>query len=366
MTAPEPRANPELLGHGEAEAVLRTAWDCGRLAHAWLITGPEGIGKATLAFRFARFVLAQSSLRGEQPPTDWTGTDQPSPLHIDPTHTAFQRAAGGGHSDLRVVERTLNEKSGKTRAEIVVEQVRSVRSLFIQTTAEGGWRVVIIDAADEMNPTAQNALLKMLEEPPDRTILLLVCHRPARLLPTVRSRCRTLALTPLTDPDVAALLRRWQPDLPEDQRDAVVQLAAGSIGRALTLTSTGGAAVISDIDRLLVRLPDMDLSALDRFGDSVARPGADALFGIATATIQDWVGDLALAKGGAPRARRGRPDVNVLSTIAGRASLDRWLDLWDKVGALFRRVESANLDRKQVILTAMLSLREAARERPGR
>ncbi len=172
---PEPRATHVLLGQAEAEREFLHAFDTGRPAHAWLITGRQGIGKATLAFRLARTILS-----GDAPDAH------------DPEAALFRRVAAGGHADLLVVERAVDEKSGKRRAEITVDDVRGVREFLSKTPAEGGWRVVVIDSADQMNTNAANAVLKILEEPPSRAMLLLLAHNPGRLLPTIISRCRRL------------------------------------------------------------------------------------------------------------------------------------------------------------------------------
>ena len=190
MSAPEPRENALLRGHAAAEAMLAEALRAGRLHHAWLITGPLGVGKATLAFRFARRLLAGGE--GE--------------LALSATHPVFRRVAVGSHADLLTIEREWDPKKKRMRGEIIVDDVRRVSGFLRLTPAEGGWRVVIVDGAEDMNRQGQNALLKVLEEPPPQAILLLVCGAAGRLLPTIRSRCRRLALDKLEEADVAALL----------------------------------------------------------------------------------------------------------------------------------------------------------------
>ena len=177
-----PRRQSELIGQTAAEAEFLSAYNGGRLPHAWLIAGPRGVGKATLAFRIARFVLAQGS-DSTQRPDDGPGLfgeplpkSVPSSLHVAPDHPVFRRVASGGHSDLRVYERTVNAKTGRLHRDIAVDEIRDVRSFLSLTPAEGAWRVVIVDSADDMNPNSANALLKILEEPPARALLLVVTH----------------------------------------------------------------------------------------------------------------------------------------------------------------------------------------------
>jgi DNA polymerase-3 subunit delta' len=192
MPSPEPRANPILLGHEEAEATMLDALRAGRIHHAWLITGPDGVGKATLAYRFARRLLAG------QPADD--------SLALDPANPVFRRVAAASHADLLTVERAYDEKRKRMKTQIAVDDVRKINGFMSLTPAEGGWRVVVVDGAEELNQNSANALLKVLEEPPPRAVLLLVCSAAGRLLPTIRSRCRRLRLAPLGDEPMGKLL----------------------------------------------------------------------------------------------------------------------------------------------------------------
>ncbi|MBX6324159.1 MAG: DNA polymerase III subunit delta', partial [Rhodospirillaceae bacterium] len=251
VEAPPPRANPLLVGQEAGEAALLGAWRSGRLPHAWLITGPRGVGKATLAYRFARFVLAGGPHEG---------------LVLPETHPVFRRVASGGHPDFRAVRREIDPRREKLRTEIIVDQVRALGAFLRLTPAESDWRVVVIDSADELNPNAANALLKVLEEPPARALLLLVAHAPGRLLPTIRSRCRRLGLMPLSEPVMRRLLSLYAPGLGENERATIARLADGSIGRALDLAAGDGVAIHTRLTALLNSLPDTDVAALHTMG----------------------------------------------------------------------------------------------------
>ncbi|MCP5373554.1 MAG: DNA polymerase III subunit delta' [Hyphomicrobiales bacterium] len=361
-----PRLNPNLVGHGAAERLLLDSVNGGRLAHAWLITGPRGIGKATLAFRFARFLLAGGAegggaggLFGAAPPAD--------SLHIDPDHPVFRRVAAAGHADLVTVERAYDDKRNRRRTEIVVDDVRGVGGFLSMTAAEGGWRVVVIDAADEMNRNAANAVLKVLEEPPRRAVLLLVCHNPGRLLPTIRSRCSRLALRPLDDAAMDGLLRAHAPDLDPAQRAVLMRLCEGSIGRALDLAAQGGLELYDQMVALLETLPDLDVAALHRFGDRVGRAGAEDQFRSFGELFRAWLARLAVF------AARGRAEIEAEATLmarlrpaatgtgAGTGALDPLLEVWEKTNRLMAQADGVNLDRKQVTLNVFLALEAAVR-----
>jgi DNA polymerase-3 subunit delta' len=360
------RENPELIGHEAAEAQLLDAYASGRLAHAWLISGPWGVGKATLAYRFARFVLAAGGGGGAADAgADMFGPAPKTPaggLYLAPDHPVFRRVAAGGHSDLFTVERTVNDKTGKLRSEIVIDDVRDLGRFFHLTAGEGGWRIAVVDAADEMNQHAANAVLKVLEEPPARSLLLLVSHNPGRLLPTIRSRCRKLKLHPLPEDRVAALLAAQAPELPADDAAALAHLADGSPGRALALAREGGLDLNREMVGILETLPSLDVPALHAFGGRLARAGGEDAFATTGALLQRWLGRMIVAAAGAGDGLRATPEEQaLLGRLGRRGGLDRWLEVWEKISRLLDRTENVNLDRKQVILNMFLAIEAAAR-----
>jgi len=362
---PEPRANPDLVGHETAEASLRAAFESGRLNHAWLITGPRGVGKATLAYRFARFVLAggaaQADLLGGG---GGDGGEGGGGLFLDPADPVFRRVAAGGHADLITIERTPapSARSDKLRSEVVVGDARRLRDFFALTAAEGGWRVAVIDAADEMNRNAANAVLKLVEEPPARALILLVCHVPGRVPATLRSRCRRLALSTLDEDRVAALVGDWLPDESPADLCALARLAGGSPGRALALADMGGLGLYRDMLGLVGAAPGIDARALHAFADRLARPGAEAAFAGAMGLLAGWFAGIvgAGARGRPPDAVIGGEDETARRLLA-RAELDRWVELWEKITDLAARAERINLDRKQVVLSVFAAIEAMAR-----
>lgn len=328
MSIPEPRENPDLVGHDAAEAALREAVLAGRLHHAWLLTGAPGIGKATLAFRFARFLLA--------------GLRMPAP-----GEAVFRRVAAGSHADLRTVRRTWDEKRKRMRGEIVVEDVVATTDFLRLTPAEGGWRVVIVDGAEWLNRNAANALLKILEEPPPLAVLLLVCAAPGRLLPTLRSRCRRLTLDPLGAADMAVLLVRFLPALPDEERRRLAALSEGSPGRALMLAEEDGLKVAGMVDEVLHGAPDFPLLKAYEIADTIGRSeGGFATF-------------MELLRQGIARAVRdtlhGAGDAAQQRLVAARP-LDAWGDVWHGLTRLQDETERLHLDRRQAIISGIAML----------
>jgi DNA polymerase-3 subunit delta' len=358
---PEPRETSDLLGQQAAEAAMLDAWNGGRLAQSWLICGPRGIGKATLAYRFARFALSGGVEGGE---AGLFGLAKPASLALAPDHPVFRRIAAGGHADLRVVERGFADgKAGekRRRGEIVIEDVRGIGQFLSLTPAEGGWRVVIIDAADEMNRNAANAVLKILEEPPKRALMLLIAHAPGRLLPTIRSRCRRLALQPLAPDVVASLLARHLPDSSESDRLALARLGEGSIGRALELAEQGGLDLYREVVGLLSALPKLDVPALHAFGDKVAR--SDDGFRTLSELLAGWLARMVRAGGAGFAAEHDivPGEAQAMGRLLAAADLDRWVEVWEKVTHLFARADGLNLDKKQVVISAFLTVERLVR-----
>jgi len=221
-----PRETYGFTGHEAAEAALAEAFAGTRMHHAWLLAGPKGVGKATLAYRFARRAL------GAAP-------SGPRALGVDPEDPVARRIASGAHGDIFTLRRGLNDR-GKPRSEITVDEARGLVSFFNLKPAEGGWRVAIVDVVDDLNRNAANAILKTLEEPPPKTVLLLACHAPGAVLATIRSRCRRLDLRPLTEGEVRAAVASARGG-PVD--DAAVRFAGGRPGRAIALAAADVGAI---------------------------------------------------------------------------------------------------------------------------
>jgi DNA polymerase-3 subunit delta' len=368
--APHPRDTVDLFGQGAAEAAFLEAFSTGRLHHGWLMTGPRGTGKATLAYRIARFLLSQplsqeAGLFGAPEPV--------TSLDTDLEHPVYRRMAAGAEPGLFVLKRggagstdsdiQKNFEAGKYAAEIRVGEVRKLSQFFSMSATDGGRRVVIVDAADEMNVQAANAILKRLEEPPARTTLLLVCHQPTRLLPTIRSRCRELRLSNLSEADMAAALSQALPDESFDQA-ALAALTSGSVGEAIRLTNQSGLAIYAELVALLGSLPNLDRDRARRLAEAAAQRGAEDKLDL----LIDLIG-LALVRlaragtlGVTPSPEAAPGEAAMIARLSPDPRVARnWADLASTVDAKLRHGRGVNLDPAALILDTLRLISQAAR-----
>ena len=330
---PLPRQTAALFGHAAAEHTFLAAWRSGRVPHAWLIGGEPGIGKATLAFRIARFVLAHPDPAGA------------ATLDVDPARPAARRVAAGAHSDLLVLERTPDDKTGRMRTVITVDQVRRLQTFFGATAGEGGWRVAIVDRADELKyPEAPNALLKMLEEPPPRALFLLVSQAPGRLLPTIRSRCRVMALRPLAGADVVAAAAAALGRPADEAVMAAAAASRGSVAGALALVDRQAGAVREQVAELLGALPDTDAARLHALGEALDRDrDRGGLLEVFADAVRDWLSAQ-------------------LATDAGDlARLNRFAELWERLNRSVGDAQTFHLEKKPLVFLVFRLAADAVR-----
>jgi DNA polymerase-3 subunit delta' len=332
-----PRETTDLFGHREAETALLDAYRSGRIPHAWLIGGPQGIGKATLAYRMARFVLTH---RNPLIPAVHRATS----LEVASTDPVARQVAADSHGGLLVLERGLNDR-GVLRTVITVDETRETISFFGSTAAVEGWRICIVDTVDELNPNAANALLKILEEPPQRSLFLLVSHSPARALPTILSRCRKLPLRPLATEAVIRAAAQAANMLADDPALAeAAEAAEGSVSRAVTLLGGDALKLQQRTAALLATLPNVDPRELHALGDALG--GSDR---VALAAFVDGVDRWISEKLRADNANANLP------------RLARLAEVWEKIIRAARDTESYNLERKPLVFSVFGMLAEATR-----
>ncbi|WP_201836993.1 DNA polymerase III subunit delta' [Microvirga zambiensis] len=335
--APHPREQFAFFGHEEGEGAFLEGLRSGRLHHAWLIGGAQGIGKATLAYRVARAVLDPEK-RSDRAVRN---LDVPSG-----SNTARQVAALS-HPNLSVLRRApATDKKGPS-ATIPVEAVRRALSMFGSTAADGGYRVCIVDCAEDLTISSANALLKVIEEPPPRSLFLIVSHAPQRVLPTIRSRCRRLLLRPLEDRDVRATIRSlgepWA-GIPDAVVDQALRYGEGSVRRTLELLDEEKVSFIDQVTRLLDGLPKADPKQILALAEALARRDADDSYELALDTVQRWVS-------GKLHERAS----------LGASRLAPLVEVCEKIDRSAREIDVFNLDRRPFILTMFDDLADAVR-----
>lgn len=316
---------------------MASSFQSGRMHHAWLLTGPVGVGKATLAYRLIRRVL------GGQPQTEGL-------LDVAQSDPVSARVQSLGHGDFVLLRRPYDHKTKKIRTEIPVAETRRLQDFFSRKSSEGGWRVCLIDSADEMNISAANGVLKTLEEPPEKALLILLSSSPGRLLPTIRSRCMHVPLRPVETAD----LTHWLGTRGVDTQLAAsaAAMSRGAPGKAFALAENED-SVLRPLKTLLTSLPSGNEKSEHRIADALAQPKSAAARALFWDALTDIVYHQALYA-----------ETGEWNTAFSPLKLDRpktfWLNLWDQLQQMQRAESALNMDKKTVMLSALSALRGAA------
>lgn len=343
---PHPREQLHLFGHASAAQTLAAAARSGRLHHAWIIAGPKGVGKATLAWRFARALLAHGAAAC------------PDDLSVAESHPIGRQVSGLTHPDLFLIRRTWDTDRKRFRVELPVDEVRKLHGFFSRHASYGGPRIAIVDSADDMSRSAQNALLKILEEPPAQALLLLISHAPGGLLPTTRSRCRMLTLRGLDNTAMHEALAALAPSADAGERELLCALADGAPGRALELSATGALALYREIVELLGRLPRLNGAKLFVFADKIARAeGGLAQFVAVLSQLEER-----LVRGAHAALDPVPGEDALLRHLRAVLPVSRWTALWDELRIEAAQADELNLDKKQLVLNAFFAIEAAARQ----
>ena len=347
--APHPRETETLFGQDKATATFLEAFNQGRLHHSWLITGPKGIGKATLAWNIARFLLASDEDAG------MFGAPATDSLHVAVDNPVFRRVAALAEPGIFLCRRPWDDKKKRLKTAITVEEVRKLKSFFTLSAADGGWRIAIVDAADEMNTSAENALLKVLEEPPAKTVILLISHQPAKLLPTIRSRCRELRCDPLS-PDALGKVMD-QAGYPDGNTESLNALSGGSAGESIDLLANDGLEIYQNILSLLATAPRINRPRIIALGEKSAGKGSENRYDMTVRLLMLALSRIALngAKGSSQSPIDGEAELAArLSSNPYQAR--EWAALVQEISSRIAHARAVNLDPAQVILDTFLSI----------
>ena len=332
---PLPRENTHLFGHRNLEILLAEACGTGCLHHSLIFGGKQGIGKTTLAYRLARFLL-----KSDDESALFDSIEEG--LGISPECSVFRQIASGAHPSVKLVERSKNPNTGKIVRDITVGDIRTISEFFRMTSVGGNWRIVIIDSADDMNENAANALLKLLEEPPLRSLIILISHIPGTLLPTIRSRCQFMRINSLSSDDISRALMHYEVNIPSSyDLELLTDLSDGSLGEAIRLLQLNGLSLYNEIINLISKPYDLGVD-LDTFSDRIAKSDSEEIFELYLTLMERAV------------CMKVFNLVNYDNTLCYGDELEQYINVWGKIRTLFTKTNRLGLDRKQVILNAFL------------
>lgn len=344
-------STPYLFGHEEVQEAVVSAINTGTLHHGIILAGPEGIGKSTLAYHVARTLLDYQGGDG-----GLFGPAEVESLSVSDTHPVFRKVAGGSHPDLLILKTREDEKTGKMQKFITVDDARKVASFLSLTPAESQYRVVIIDSVDEMNVNAANAILKILEEPPRNAYLILLSHSVGKLLPTIRSRCRTFKLSPLSDDAFSKALKTYLPDIKDEDIATLRLFANGAPGKAMVVHHYHGEALYHELLQLLALVPDLDMVRVHKLADKLAAKNDPYVWKLSIMLLQHIVHSVVLGSATGNVGTVLGQEQQVVRALILAKPIVFWLHLWDQIAVVARDVERLNADKKLAVVNLFASL----------
>ena len=357
----EPRHSNICLGFETQEKQVLDLYESGQMPHALIFSGPKGIGKSTFAYRVARFLLKnglkdndsdQGGLFGEALPSEPLAS-----LDVSKNEPTFTQVAAGGHSDLLTIERQIDTKKGARKANLDVETARKVAPFLRMTASNGGWRLVVIDDADTMNRNAQNALLKILEEPPKNTLLILITHRLGAMIPTIRSRCRTINCQPLNNDHMKTLLGKVAGStLSNDEESMILSMSSGQIRKAIDLYEQGGLEILTELLSVCGSWPQFPWVTIHQMADNVGRAGQDSAYKAFEQSFLWLAETITLAKAKNIISLDKPLNSGVFASMMAHYSLEQWLNICENLKQHFDQARVSNLDKRQAVLRAFAHL----------
>lgn len=356
----EPSAMHFCLGHEKQEQNLLDLYEKDSLPHAMIFSGPQGIGKTTMAFRLARFLLKhgakstdQDSLFGGDalPQTSTT-------LDVEADNPVAIRVASGGHGDLLRIARHYDAAKGKQDAALKVEALRKIEPFLRKTSSAGGWRIVIVEDADTMNRSAQNAILKILEEPPANVLIILIAHRPGMLIPTIHSRARVIPFSPLSEAHMAELLARQGHKLGPDDMAALSALSEGSIGLALRYIDEGGLTMLYKVLDHLDDYPRWNWARIHALSSSLSSPSQDKDYRMFVEVMQWIFREVLFSKARGGQQPPSYLNNETLSRMMSESPLEKLVQICDGLKEHFERTDFSNLDRRDAVRGSFLVISE--------
>ncbi len=352
----EPKLMPYCLGHESQEKLFLELYEQDTMPHAMIFSGASGIGKSTMAFRLARFLLKHGKANQNQDSLFGGGDLAQDITSLDVAYNdpVFSRIASGGHADFLYIARHYDSTKNKLDASLKVEALRKIEPFLRKTSSDGGWRIVIIDDADTMNRNAQNAILKILEEPPANVLIILIAHRAGMLIPTIRSRSRNIAFNPLSNDIMDELLSKQGHSLSFSELETLAALSEGSIGTALRFADGGGLETLSIIIDHLSDVPNWNFAKIHGLSVSLAAPTQDKQYRMFAELLQWLLRQILFAKA---KGQHSPPDYlqrGGLQKIMDETSLEKLISISDGLKNHFERVNFSNLDKRDAIRGAFL------------